>query len=387
MLTDELEKSPESEKELEIIRSDNWELPVCNLGVGKYQWRPYEACLPYYLLEGPRMSARSHGLSLKKDLLIGVHGPRGATKTLTISYLIAKKMRMGLPAWTNWPISFYVIEPTCWDVCDRHDLCKKCKTGHKTYYESFMLNMDKLYTFNSEISQGVVGLTELQFYAESRTSGRGQNRFLSYQLIQIRKSALSFYYDVQNPRWADNRFSWSDDCKIFCKDVSKMNYDIGSVGHELEEGEISHWKIRDISGVLTGIEFEESRIEYGPFQFDGYHFWHIFPTHWKVDVFDAVYSMKQNSERADKEAAIGRAIGLAVNSFLEENHLYVVASDMWARASLLGNMTVTPVSGGKVLTGLGIIGKQSGKRDTKGKIVYDLGIILETENDEKGKTK
>src|SRR4030042_3942033 len=136
------------------------------------------------------MSGRTHGLNLSKDLLIGAHGPRGATKTLTISFLLAKKLRAGMPAWTNWPISFYVVEPTCYDVCDRHDLCATCKKGHKTYYESMPLNFDKLYTFNSEISDGVVGITELQYYAEARTSGRGQNRMLSYQLMQIRKSAL-----------------------------------------------------------------------------------------------------------------------------------------------------------------------------------------------------
>ena len=377
-ITNELETE---EKQLEFINSDSWELPVCNLGFGKYEWRPKTAVLPYYLFEGPHMTTRTHGLNLSKDLLIGAHGPRGSTKTLTLSYLIGKKMRSGMPAWTNWPISFYVVEPTCWDLCDRHDLCNKCKTGHKTYYESFPLNMDKLYTFNSEISEGVVGLTELQYYAESRTSGRGQNRFLSYQLMQIRKSALSFYYDVQNPKWADNRFSWSDDCKIFCKDVAKMNYDVASVGHELEEGEISHWKIRDVSGVLTGIEYAESEIEYGPYQFDGYHFWHIFPTKWKIDVYDAVYSMKQGTAKADKEAAVGKAIGLAIEALLDENKTKVLASDIWARASALSNMTITPQVGGKVLAAYGVEKRQNGQ----GKRFYDLSIFLDTENGGKAK--
>ena len=363
------------EKEIEIICSDNWELPVCNLGTGKYTWRPRTAFIPYYLFEGPHMTTRTHGLNLAKDLLIGAHGPRGSTKTLTLSYLIAKKMRSGLPAWTNWPISFYVIEATCWDVCNRHDLCHKCTIGHKTYYESMPLNMDKLYTFNSEIGDGVAGLTELQYYAESRTSGRGQNRMLSYQLMQIRKSALSFYYDVQNPRWADNRFSWSDDCKIFCKDVAKMNYNVASIGHELEEGEISHWKIRDISGVLTGIEYEESEIEYGPYQFDGYHFWPIYPTKWKIDVYDAVYSMKQNSDRADHQAAVGKAINMAIEEFLDENVTKVIASDMWKRASLLSNTTINPIDGGKVLASYNIEKKQN----SKGKYIYDLSILIDSD--------
>lgn len=375
-----IEDAPE--QEIETINSENWELPVCNLGVGAYAWRPYTAFLPYYLFNGPQMTRRTHGINLNKDLLVGVHGPRGATKTLTVSYLLARKMRMGQTVWNNWPISFYVIEPECWDDCHYHDngntkFCAKCKVGRKTYYESFPLNFDKLYTFNSEISSGAVGITELQYYAESRTSLRGQNRMLSYQLMQIRKSACSFFYDVQNPKWADNRFAWSDDIKIFCHDLAKSNYDIASVGHEIAEGEFSHWTIRDISGVVTGDSYENTGKEYGPYQFDGYHFWNIYPTHWKIDVYDAVYSMKQKGEKADKQAAIGKAIELAINSFLEEGKTKVLASDMWARGSTLGKVTVDNVSGGKVLAGYGIEKKQN----SKGKYVYDLSVVTAKEED------
>lgn len=365
----------EEPKEIEIIKTDNWELPVINLGTGKYEWRPGTAFLCYDLFDGPEMGRRTHGINLEKDLLIGIHGPRGATKTLTNAFLTAKKMRMGAPAWCNYPISFYVIEPDCWDDCKHRWACPNCRTGHKTYYENMPLNMDKLYTFNSELSDGIAGLTELQYYAEARTSGRGQNRMLSYQLMQIRKSALSFYYDVQNERWADNRFSWSDDIKIYCRDLAKMNYDLASVGHEIQEGEYSHWMIRDISGVCTGRMYQETEIEYGPYQFDGYHFWNIYPTKWKIDVYDAVYSMKQKSEKADKDAKLGQAITDAIESFLDENRTKVIAEDLWARATSMGNLTVSPAMGGKVLKAYGVEKRQN----SKGKYVYDLGIFLQQE--------
>ncbi len=372
LATREIEKP--KEQEIEIIQTDNWDLPVCNLGTGKYAWRPGTAYLPYFLLEGPEMSRRTHGINLDKDLLIGVHGPRGATKTLTVSFLIAKKMRMGMPAWTNWPISFWVIEPDCWDKCNIKNpkYCAICKRGHKTYYESFPLNFDKLYTFNSEISDGACGITELQYYAESRTSGRGQNRMLSYQLMQIRKSAMSFFYDVQNPRWADNRFSWSDDVKIFCRDLAKMNYDLASVGHEIQEGEYSHWMIRDISGVLTGVQYEESQLEYGPYQFDGFNFWHIYPTRWKIDVYEAVYSMQQQSEKADKDAAVGKGIQMAVDFFLDEGKIKVMAAELWAKAKELSGIAITPEAGGKVLAAYNIERKQK----SGGKYCYDLSPFL-----------
>jgi len=367
-----INEEPKTLDEIEIIRSDNWELPVCNLGKGKYEWRPKTAFLPYYLFEGPAMTRRTHGINLAIDLSIGVHGPRGSTKTLTLSYLLAKKLRMGQTVWNNWPISFYVVEPECWDNCETH-VCHLCSKGKLSYYESFPLNMDKVYTFNSELSDGAVGFTEFQYYVEARTSGREQNRFLSYQIMQIRKSALSFTYDVQNESWVDKRFGWSDDGKIYCKDVSKMNY---KYPRDIEEGEFSHWKIRDISGVLTGVEYQESGIEYGPYQFDGYHFWHIFPTKWKVDVYDAVWSMKQRSGKADQEALLGQAMELAINSFVDEKHLEVIAEDMWARASALGKMNVSPVIGGKILSSYGIPKSQN----SKGKYVYDLSVIIEDEN-------
>lgn len=371
----------QEQQEIELIYSDHWELPVCNLGDGKYTWRPKTAFLPYFLFEGPKLSRRSHGISLEKDLLIGVHGPRGSSKTLTLSYLLAKKMRMGQPVWANWPISFYVIEPSCWDVCDKHS-CHKCREGNKTYYENYPLNFDKLYTFNSEISNGAVGLTELQYYAEARTSGRQQNRFLSYQIIQIRKSALSFLYDVQNPNWSDKRFSWSDDTKIFCRDVSKMNYDFASVGHELEEGEFCHWMIRDISGVSTGIMYDESQQEYGPFQFWGYPFWLIYPTKWKIDVYDAVYSMKQQSEKADQDAVIGKAIANALNALLDGGKLEVMVREVEQVAFQQSGLTISPVTIGRILSAYDIPSRVSGKKGTRGKLIYDLSVLLEEEEAE-----
>jgi hypothetical protein len=207
-MLDIIETIKQEPGKVETIKSDHWELPVCNLGSGKYLWRPKTAYLPYSLFDGPEMSRRTHGINLNKDLLIGIHGPRGATKTLTNSFLIAKKMRAKQHAWCNWPVSFYVIEQSCYDKCERNDwYCPFCKHGDLSYYENYPLDFDKLYTFNSELSEGAVGLTETQYYAESRTSGRGQNRMLSYQLMQIRKSALSFFYDVQDPETVDKRFA------------------------------------------------------------------------------------------------------------------------------------------------------------------------------------
>jgi hypothetical protein len=369
-----LTQTPEAqEPKIEVIHSDNWELPVLNLGMGKYAWRPKTAFLPYHLFDGPAMSRRTHGINLNKDLSIGIHGPRGSTKTLTNSFLLAKKMRSGQPVWANWPISFYVMEASCYDKCDKRTwFCPFCKHGDLSYYENHPLDYDKLYTFNSELSEGAVGITEMQYYAESRTSGRGQNRMLSYQIMQIRKSALSFFYDVQDPEWADKRFSWSDDVKIFCSDLSKQNYDEASIGHEIAEGEFSHWRIRDISGVCTGVQYKNTFIEYGPYQFDGFHFWWIYPTRFKVDVAEAINSMKVETKKNDKDAEIGKAMSAAVNWFLDAGVIKVLSKDMWAKASELGGITVSPFQGGRVLTAYKVPKIQT----TGGVYKYDISQFL-----------
>lgn len=364
-------------EDVPLCYSDNWELPILNLGFGKYEWRPKTAYLPYFLFDGPEMSRRSHGINLDKDLLIGIHGPRGSSKTLTLSFLLAKKLRTGQPVWANWPISFYVIEQSCYDKCARNDwYCPFCKHGDLTYYENHPLDFDKLYTFNSELSEGAVGITELQYYAEARTSGRGQNRMLSYQIMQIRKSALSFFYDVQNPAWADKRFAWSDDIKIFCADLSKMNYDPATIGHEIEEGEFSHWTIRDMSGVCTGVQYENSLIEYGPYQFEGYHFWHIYPTRWKIEVYDAVNSMKQESAKADADKAVGKAVSDAVNSFLDDTEIKVSQDNMYRRVAQFAGKRINPVVVGKVLGAYDTPVKRWRSGPNKDKYYYDISQFL-----------
>ena len=124
------------------------------------------------------------------------------------------------------------------------------------------------------------------------------------------------------------------------------------------------------------IPFADSKIEYGPFQFDGYNFWWIYPTRWKIDVYDAIYSMKQDTAKADKAAAIGHAVVEAVNSFLDEKRYKVLASDMWERATQLGGIQINPVQGGQVLSSFDIPKAQI----STGKYVYDLTALLEEEN-------
>lgn len=349
--------------EEEIIKTKHWELPASSLE----GWRPYTAYIDYRLLLGPSMSSRSKGLSLHKDLMGGQHGARGSGKSLLMTYLLMKKMRSGKTAWTNYPISFYVIE----------------ENGDLTYYESMPIDMGKFYSQSREIRNGAVGIDELQYYAEARTSGREQNRLGTYKIMQIRKSAMSFLYCAQDRRWVDKRFGWSNDFDIECVDVAKLNYDEGSVAYmpkgafdeygDLREGAISLLTLQDTSGVLTGTPYNKSHIEYGDIQFDGYWFWNAYPTNFEVNIYEAMYSYKKKSEKAGEMDDIAKALELAINEFVNNGQVEIVSKDLWRRASELGGIPISPVKAGQVLGSYNVPKRQK----YGGAYAYDFSTLVE----------
>jgi hypothetical protein len=346
-----------------IIKTRNWELPIEALD----GWEPFTSTLTPGLFDGPLVRP-GHGINLNKDIMAMATGSRGSGKSLTISYHLAKKLRLGKPVWTNYPISFYVAErgyltgkesdiyiqmgPCWWQNIE----------GSMSYYESLPLDMDKFYRFHQELRRGAVGITELQYFVEARTSIKEQNRLAGYQIMQIRKTANSFFYDVQNPKWVDNRFGWSADYEIECADVAKMRYDVRDLGGRyLDEGEITRWQIKDISGLLTGEPFNKTQKLLGPYQFDGWHFWKIYPTHFIIDAFEAMQSWKRDKEKKDKKDELATAIQAALNDLIDAGVPRIEASQLWAKIKTKTDQEVSPVVLGTVVASLGIEKKWDGK--------------------------
>ncbi len=343
---------PETEGELsgKTVKSKYWEFPVESLP----DWRPYTAYIDYRYFEGPEILRREHGFQLNQDLVVAIHGPRGATKTMTMSYLLAKKMRMGQPAWANYPISFYVIESDCIDHCQKCIaspwLCgKDCPDAVLTYYENMPLDLDKFYRFSKQLRNGNVAITEFQYYVESRTSGKKQNRLASYQLMQIRKTALSMFYDVQNPDWVDKRFAWSDDTVLEVQDIAKMRYDFASVGHYLEQGERSQWNIEDRSGILSG----KTNSRYDGGQFNGWPFRNIYPTHFIVDAYEAMNSLHEEelveSGKQEKLAKNVAALNQGLSSFIDEGKTEFMASELAKRVEEIAGIRISAPIVGRLL--------------------------------------
>jgi hypothetical protein len=349
--------------EKEVIKTQNWELPVESLD----GWRPYTAEIPYQCLEGPDTGHHKRSFNLFRDMMIGINGARGAGKSTTNTFLAMKKMRMGKPCWSNVPISFYVLEAD----------------GSRTYYESMPLDVEKFSNFSPELRRGVVSIQELQYYVEARTSGRLQNRMMSYGIMQIRKTANSFFYDVQDPSWVDKRFGWSNDCDIECTDASKLNYDLKGDfpqylledGKYLKEGVITLWTIKDTSGILTGIPFKKSGVPVVEnAQFKSWYIWDSFPTHFIVDAWAAYHSIKtkDDNKKKEQEALLG-VIEEAINRLLQQGKGEVVSSELWNMIEELSGKEVNKQVAGALLKDCGIPKRQR----ADGNNYYNIAVLLD----------
>jgi hypothetical protein len=362
VLTDNYLKIEKGETPEPLVTAMYWECEAWRVD----KWRPFTALLDYNLFEGPNVS-HAHGIDLHRNLVAYAHGPRGGTKTLTMSYWLAKEMRIEKPTWTNYPISFYVQEKDnlTGNESDQYKHVSPCHwlntDGSLSYYESMPLDLDKFYTFDRLIRNGAVGIDELQYFVEARTSGKYQNRVASYQIMQIRKTANSFFYTVQNPTWVDKRFGWSTDYECKCTDVANQAYDRRSLGRELQEGEISRWLIHDLSGVITGEQYKDTGKDLGPYQFEGYDFWDIYPTHFIIDPEAAMSSAdninpaaRKKKEQSDRAAGFVAALEQVISEDMELGRDKIATKEFWERIEAQG-IDIPHNIAGEILRSMGIV--------------------------------
>lgn len=356
--------------EPDVIRTKYWELPVHSL----QGWRPFSVVIDYRKFLGPQITGGyGKGFSLHKDLLGGIHGARGSGKDEIMTFLLGKKMRTGKPVWTNYPISFFVHEAD----------------GSLTYYESMPLDLDRFYAFSPVVRNGAVGVSEMQYYVEARTSGKEQNRVATYQIMQLRKTALSFLYNVQDRRWVDKRFNWSNDFDLECSDVAKMNYDESSLAwvpkkaidkHNcLREGAFIHFTFEDTSGFATGIPFSKSGVTHGPWQFDAHEFWGddegsgMYPTHFIIDAYEAANGLKRKSEKQEAKDLMANSLEAAIDNFIRQGIGEVKAKDLWAEAEGIAGQELNHKICGTQLTEWGITKRRVG---SKAEWAYNIGELM-----------
>jgi hypothetical protein len=355
----EVNNKPEDQ---EIIKTKYWELPANSLD----GWRPRTCIIDYNRLLLPVGNSHERGFNLMRDMMVGITGPRGAGKSNTNTFLAIKKMRMGKQCWSNVPISFFVRE----------------EDGGLTYYESMPLDVEKFSNFSPELRNGVVSIQELQYYVEARTSGRLQNRSMGYGIMQIRKTANSFFYDVQDQSWVDKRFGWSNDTDIECKDAAKLNVDIDGElpggmfdeWHYLKEGAVSLWKIWDTSGISTGIPSKESHEPIGEFQFDAWWFWGASPTHFIVDAWAAYNSIKSKGDiRKQERSNMTAILEQVISKLLQQGNAEATGPEIWEGYKIITGKDIDKNMAGSIIKEAGIP-KRQGKG---GDWFYTISVLLD----------
>lgn len=212
-------------------------------------------------------------INFRDAYIIGFTGAKGGGKTLTMSWLAAYLMIHGYPVWANYNINFKY----------------RNKKGQVSEYKSKPLDFDALYALSKDIKHGVTVIDELPLFADSRRSGSLNNRLLGYILMQTRKRQMSVFYTAQNMSWTDNRFRWSTDVIVACKDAYHRE-------HHYARGEYIDVLLWDMSGQWTGKPWSEYPYPVNSYTFYGKSCWGIYDTKDIIDAFEAMTPIKLDLE-------------------------------------------------------------------------------------------
>lgn len=269
-------------------------------------------------------------------------GLRGAGKTLGLSYFDSMVMINDRPCWSNVPIAFRAQFPD----------------GKIKAYRSEKMNMELLYKLEGDYTGGAVSISELQYYNDCRRSGSSKNLVLNYDIMQIRKLNLSFYADVKNIGWVDNRTQYETDVIFGCQDV---HYTDWGWDNKVGRGEIIHWDAVDISGYWTGHGVEDPQYamslirqhkatgQPSPLIHEftlplAKLIWPIYPTGFIVNIMEAMrpvsYSDKINLNNTDAEKKHKTqlmALQGRVNELKHQGLSQISAEELWEEFEIAGD--------------------------------------------------
>lgn len=127
----------------------------------------------------------------QNNLVVSISGVKGSGKTLILTLLLYLEYLSGKKVYTNYDVSF------------PHEY----------------LDIDKLISLDKELTNSVIGITELHMICDSRRSGSKQNINFSYFILQSRHRSVNFYYDSQFNRQVDIRIKQNTDINIVCENM------------------------------------------------------------------------------------------------------------------------------------------------------------------------
>jgi hypothetical protein len=280
------------------------------------------------------------------SICVAFTGHRGSGKTLALTALAAEFMiGRHKQCWANYRIHFDVPEG-------------RGKHRRIVHYESKPLDMGALMTFDAGVSDGIVLIDELQYYANSRRSMSLQNRMLDAILIQLRHRHLSFGFTVQKLEWVDNRIQWQTDLLYEMTDLLVRPF--GSAYEDDDEvptrrGQILGFIRTNMSGYLPGA------IGIGrPGKLYGERYWKAYSTEEIIDALDAMtpYRLALGEKiisRSDpaQAAAVGQRLTEFVESLRSAGRDRLTTQEFWEEAGRAG-ITGSPRQLGQYLRPMGV---------------------------------
>lgn len=189
-----------------------------------------------------------------KEYVIALEGPRGAGKSAILALLGLMSLGEGRRTFSNLPI--YA------DFAGKH-------------LETEPLDTLALLRFAEELTQALVIIDEMQFFADVRDTMSNKNKMFNFLGIQIRKKQLTIAYSVQSFDWVDKRWRFQTDVLIRTQDASFTTW-----GHEerVGMGERFFLKFYDLSGVITGESAWQTGEHFGILNINGRELWNKFDT-------------------------------------------------------------------------------------------------------------
>jgi len=222
----------------------------------------------------------------KLSLFTVATGPRGSGKSLLLTGIACDRLLRSFYSkqlkgtvkhvWTNLPVGF------------KH---KSEIDGKVHLLKSEPLNMEAMYTFDKGLESGWVFIDEIDQWYDRQDWQSVTQKLLNSVITQIRKRKLSLFATIQNFQWLNARAQFQTDILVGCREAAFSPWG-RKMGMGLGEAGFLQWK--DISGVMTGYQYEETKRYYAT-TFFGKRFWDCYDTEYQFDPTETKmrYSMKQ----------------------------------------------------------------------------------------------
>lgn len=148
-------------------------------------------CTPFFIICSLFMVLKYVFNEEQNNLVVGIEGLKGSGKTLLLTILLFREYLKG----------------------------KKVYTNYKVFFPHEIIDVKKLVALDEQLTDCVIGISELQMICDARRHGNKQNILMSYFVLQSRHRGVNFYYDTQFDRQVDIRISENTDINIICENL------------------------------------------------------------------------------------------------------------------------------------------------------------------------